>query len=127
MGFAHSLTGTKEAAMLKRFVSLAGLALLLSVMFVPAAHAQTRFSVQIGPVAPVVVAARPPYGYVWQPGYYVWTGYHRRWVRGGWVRPYVRDGWTRERWERRHRAFDGDWNRDRGRRDWDRDGRVWRR
>ena len=38
---------------------------------VPAAHASTHFSVQIGPwapVAPVVVAPGPPPGYVWQSG-----------------------------------------------------------
>jgi len=33
--------------------------------------------------APVVVAPGP--GYVWQPGYYVTTGYARHWVPGVWV------------------------------------------
>jgi len=34
-------------------------------------------------VAPVVVAPGP--GYIWQPGYYVTTGYGPRWVAGAWV------------------------------------------
>src|SRR6266446_4274807 len=72
-----SLARTKEAAMLKRYARLAGLTLLLGVVFVPVAHASTHFSVQIGPwapIAPVVVAPGPPPGYVWQSGYYVWIG-----------------------------------------------------
>ena len=38
--------------MLKRFAFVAGLTLLFGVVFVPSAHAQTRFSLQIGPAAP---------------------------------------------------------------------------
>jgi hypothetical protein len=118
--------------MLKRFAQLAGLTLLLGAVFVPAAHASTQFSVQIGPwapIAPVVVAPGPPPGYVWQSGYYVWAGSRYRWVPGAWVpAPYVRGRWG-ERWERRD--FDRDRGRDRTRdrnRDRERDERGnWRR
>jgi hypothetical protein len=120
--------------MLKRFAQLAGLTLLLGVVFVPAAHASTRISVQIGvpvPIAPVVFAPVPRPGYVWQRGYYVWTGFRYRWVPGAWVpAPYVRRGWAGERWERERRNVyrDRDWSRGRDRRDWDREQRgYWRR
>ena len=69
------------------------------VLLAANAHAATRVFVQIGapvpvyapappPPAPVVVAARPaPYGFVWRPAHYVWTGYGYRMVRATWVRP----------------------------------------
>jgi WXXGXW repeat (2 copies) len=119
--------------MMKRFAQLAGLTALLGVMFVPAAHASTRISVQIGvpvPFAPVVVAPGPPPGYVWQQGYYVRTGFGSRWVPGMWVPArYVRSRWAGQRWERERREFDRDrnWNRDRDRRDWDRERGYYRR
>lgn len=79
------------------------------------AHAATRVFVQIGappiiapvPVAaplPVVAPARvyrapAPYGYVWRPGYYVWTGYRYRLVPGAWVVPPYSGGvWVGPRW-----------------------------
>jgi len=121
--------------MLKRFAQLAGLTLLLGVVFAPAARASTHFSVWIGPSAPFapgVAAFGPPPGYVWQPGYRVWTGFGYRWVPGAWVRAlYARGNWAGERWEREHRDRDFDrdrhWNHDRDRRDWDRDRRDWDR
>src|ERR1700730_10677556 len=124
---------TLEAAMMKRFAQLAGLTVLLGVMFVPTAHASTRFSVHIGvpvPVAPVFVAPGPPPGYVWQQGYYVRTAFGSRWVPGAWVPAhYVRGGWAGQRSEREHREFDRDrnWSRDRDRRNWDRDERGYYR
>ncbi len=100
--------------MLKRFAQIAGLALTLGLAAVPAAHADTRFSLRIG-TGPIAVA--PP-GYVWQPAYRVWTGYGYRWVPGAWVpAPYLRG-------HHDARAY-RDWDRDR-RRDWDR-GRGWER
>ena len=117
--------------MLKRFAQLAGLTLLVGVVFAPAAHASTHVSVQIGtsvPIAPVVFAPGPPPGYVWQRGYYVWTGFRYRWVPAAWVpAPYVRRGWAGERWERERRDLyrDGNWNRGHDRRD--RDRGDWRR
>jgi YXWGXW repeat-containing protein len=102
--------------MLKRFALLASLTLLLGVAYVQPAQARTRFSFQIG------VGRIPPPGYVWQEGYYAWTGYGRHWVPGTWVPSpygYGRRDWARERWERRSYYRDRDW-RDRGRRDWDR-------
>ena len=137
--------------MLKRFAFVAGLTLLFGVVFVPSAHAQTRFSLQIGPAAPFYGAQGPGPGYVWQRGYYAWTGYDYRWVPGGWVRPYDgRRDWASERWERDHQEFhrawddwshdrngdryrDREWDRDRGgyrdgdRHDWYRDDRDSRR
>jgi hypothetical protein len=84
----------------------------------PRAHADTRFSIQIG--APVVVA--PAQVYVdrayWQPGYYASFGYERRWVPGYWVNHHYRDRWERDRWERQR------FERDRRERErWDRDNR----
>jgi len=106
--------------MLKRFAQVAGLTLMLGMVAVPAAHADTRFSLQIGPVA----VAHP--GYVWQPAYRVWTGYGYRWVPGAWVpAPYWRGGY-RERvyrnWD--HRGWDR--GRDYDRRNW-RNDRDYRR
>ena len=100
--------------MLTHIARLAGLTALLAVLIAPSAHAaQFRVGVQIGP--PVVVAPPPVYGaygapgYVWQPGYYVWTGYGRRWVPGAWVlRGHVPNGraygyWRNDRYDRRWR------------------------
>jgi hypothetical protein len=109
--------------MLKRFAYVAGLTLLLGIVFAPPAHASTRISVRIGapvPIAPVAVVARPR-GLVWRPGYRVWTGVGYRWVPGVWVpAPYARGYWA-PRWRERGRP---DWRRDR--REWDRRG-YWRR
>jgi hypothetical protein len=130
--------------MVKRVALLAGLTLLLSVAFVPAAHAQTRFSFQFG------MSPGPAPGYVWQDGYYVQSGYGDRWIPGGWVPArYGRRDWDAERWERDHRELHrdlerehrefhrneggrrdrdrSDWDRDREHRNWDRDERDWRR
>jgi hypothetical protein len=96
-----------------RYLRLAGLTVLLGTLLAPAAHADTRFDVRIGVGGPPVVAypprpfvayAPPPPvygGYVWQPGYFVWTGYHRRWVPGAWIRPgygYTRPIRVERRW-----------------------------
>ena len=115
--------------MVKRLALLASLTLLLGAAFVPTAHASTRFSFQIG------VAPGPAPGYVWQEGYYAWSGFRYRWVPGEWIpAPYGRRDWEAERsdrdhrdfhrdWEGEHRDFhrDGDWRNDRDRREWDRD------
>ncbi len=105
--------------MLTRYSRLAGLTLLFGTLLTPAAHADTRIAVHIGVpvravVAPVAVAPAPYGGFIWQPGYYVRTGYGRRWVPGAWIRPayrYGRPGWGYER-----RGYE--------RRDWDRDAVV---
>ena len=97
------------------------------LLFVPRAHADSRFSFQIGVGAPVVVAPAPVYvdGFYWQPGYYA-SG--QRWVSGYWVNRNYRDRWERDRWERQR------WERDRRERErFDRDRRFddrdrgWRR
>jgi len=122
--------------MLRRSFRLAGLTLLFGALLTPAARADTRFDIRIGVpgravVAPYPVVAAPyPYapsaydGLIWQPGYYVWAGYGRRWVPGAWVRPsyaYGRPGWSYERRgdDRRY------WDERRERDEW-RD-REWRR
>ena len=109
--------------MLNRLSRLIGLTLLLGLAYVPAAHADTRFSLSIGvPPAPIAVAAAP-FGYVWQPGYYVREGFHRRWVPGRWVpgahrsrdwryeRDRRRDDRDRRSWEQDRRDFDRSLNR----------------
>ena len=77
---------------------IAGLALLVAALHVPAAHAQTRFSFGVGigrPAPPVYVA---PYNdYYWEPAHRVWIGHGYRWVPGHWVR---RSRWEREAWRR---------------------------
>ena len=105
--------------------------LLSTVMIVTlaaTAHASTRFFVNIGapapvvvapvPVAPVVVAPVPPpapYPPVWQPAYYVWTGYGYRRMPGAWVRPpYAGAAWVPGRWVARPRGsvwVQGYWRR----------------
>jgi YXWGXW repeat-containing protein len=103
--------------MLNRLTPIVGLTMLLGLAYVPAAHADTRIAVSIG--APVVAPVQygPAYGYVWQPGYYVWTGWRYRWIPGSWVRsPYGSRRWGNDRWERDRRY----WNRDRR---WERDRR----
>jgi hypothetical protein len=115
----------REAIMLQRYSRLAGLTLVLGLFFVAAAEASTHVSVQIGVGAPIgvpVQVAPAPYGgYIWQPGYYVWSGFGYRWVPGAWVPgPYARGGWARERWA--HERWERErWERDH--RDWDRDHR----
>ncbi len=119
--------------MLTHIARLTGLTALLAVLIAPSAHAaQFRVGVQIGRPAPVVVAQPPVYGsygapgYIWQPGYYVWTGYGRRWVPGVWVlRGHVPNGRAYGYW--RNRGWDRDREFDRDRRGWDRDDRRWRR
>ncbi len=105
--------------MVKRIAQIAGVTLLLGGVFVPTAHADTHFSLQIGAPVPFAPGAVAPRGYVWQPGYRVWTGFGYRWIPGAWVpAPYVR-GYGAPEWRERGR---GDWDRDR-RGDWDRDRR----
>lgn len=64
-----------------------------------AAQAQVRFGVRVGVRAPVVVAAVPAYpgvGYVWVPGYYagaVWVP--GQWMYRGYDRAYVGGGYGR--------------------------------
>lgn len=80
-------------------VRLAGLTMLALFAAASTAHASTHVFVQIGVPAAVAVPAPPPpppavvaapvarYGYIWQPGYYVWAGHRYRFVPGAWVRP----------------------------------------
>jgi hypothetical protein len=87
-------------------------ALALFAVAVPRAQAGGQFYFRLGvgvpvpvaPVAPVVVArplVPPPYGYVWRPGFYNWTGITYSWVPAGWVRPpYARAVWVGPRWVR---------------------------
>lgn len=117
--------------MVHKLLHIAPVVMLLGILGVSDAHASTRVFVQIGRPAPIVapVAVAAPYGTVWQPGYYVWTGFRYRWVPGAWVRrPYARGRWERDRWDRDRRYWDrdrrGDRNRDRDRdgdRNWDRE------
>jgi hypothetical protein len=104
----------RETIMVKRFVVVASLALLLGVVAEPSAHADTRFSIQVGPG---YWSSAPGPGYVWQDGYQVWTGYGYRWIPGEWVRSYGGRNWARERWERDHRAFHRSWDDSERRRD----------
>ena len=115
--------------MLKRFAAITGFTLLLGMIVVPAADAQTRFSIQIGPG---YGSYAPGPGYYWQDGYNSWTGYGYSWIPGRWVRPYggryrVNRRWDRggyyRNWDNRGRYRDRGWNggRDRGgNRDYDR-------
>ncbi len=87
------------------------LSLVAVILAAPAAHAGTRVFVQIGApapiVAPVVVAppvavAPAPYGLVWRPAYYMWTGYGYQLVPAGWVRPpFAGAMWVPGRWASR--------------------------
>jgi hypothetical protein len=111
-----------------RYSRLAWLTLLFGTLLTPAAHADTRFEVRIGVPGPPVVAYVPPAhaGYIWQPGYFVSSGYGRRWVPGTWIRPTY--GYGRPAWRAEPRGYDRrDWDRDRrGERNERRD-RDWRR
>ena len=137
--------------MSRRWLRFAGLTLLLGFAAVPAAHADTRWSINVGVGGSRVGVAPAPYGYVWEPGRYVWTGYDYRWIEGYWIPPQIygsravapygddrnRDDrrWDdRGRWDRdrdRDENRGRDWRnrgRDRDRdRDWDRDRGDWRR
>jgi hypothetical protein len=117
--------------MLRRCFRLAGLTLFVGALLTPAAHADTRFDVRIGVPGPPVVApyafeSRGHEGFVWQPGYYVWTAYGERWVPGTWIRPSY--GYRRPAWSDEHRGYDrrdrdDRWERDRDER---RDRNEWR-
>jgi hypothetical protein len=99
----------KETIMLKRIAAIAGLTLVLGIVVVPSAHADTRFSIQIGPG----YWSNAP-GYYWQDGYDAWTGYGHRSYRG---RDWADRRWERDRrhddrnWGGRRPDRDGDWNR----------------
>jgi hypothetical protein len=90
--------------MKKRIAQVAGLTLLLGIVFVPSLHASPRFSfsLRLGPSAPIApygVAPSAPSGYIWQPGYYVQTPFGARWVEGAWIpAPYVRSTWGADQW-----------------------------
>ena len=109
--------------MVGHIARFAGLTALLATFVAAPAHAaQVHVGVQFGVPAPVVVAPPPavvyggpvvagpavvpPYGYVWQPGYFVVTSFGRRhWVPGAWVRraPIVPRGYVygyRHGWRR---------------------------
>src|SRR5437868_3049189 len=108
-----------EGVMGRTALRIAGLAILVAVLHVPAAHADTRFSFGIGvgvPAPPVYVAPAPVYaapvyappvyaapydGYYWEPAYRVWIGSGYRWIPGRWVRRDFRSQrWENERWRR---------------------------
>ena len=113
--------------MRKRIVQLAGLTLLLGIVFVPSLHASPRFSfsVRVGPsrpIAPYAVAPGPRSGYVWQPGYYVQTEFGDRWVEGAWIpAPYVRGNWGVDQWAHARGTYDrGTYDRPYDRENYDR-------
>ena len=110
--------------MLNRRIAL--LAIGAVILLATSAHAASHVFVRIdvGPPAPVYVPAPPPppppvvvyapppvpYGYVWRPGYYVWTGYGYRLVPGAWVRPpYAHAVWVAPRWEKHRHGHGGQW------------------
>jgi hypothetical protein len=108
---------------------IAAAAAFVGLLAVPRAHADTRFSIQVG--GPVVVAPAPVYveGSYWQPGYFASVGYERRWVPGYWVGRHYRDRFERERWERRaweHNRQDRD-RFERDQRRFNANDRGWRR
>jgi len=97
-----------------------GLAVLGVVVATPSARAESHFSFYFGVPAPVVVAppvvvgpapvvVAPPAYYgdtFWQPGYYGWVGYQRRWVPGRWVRRAPRANWNGRGWNDRREFHD---------------------
>ena len=97
---------------------ITGLAVLGVVVATPNARAESHFSFYFGVPAPVVVAppvyvrpapvvVAPPIYYgdtYWQPGYYGWAGYERRWVPGRWVHRAPRANWNGRGWNN-GRAF----------------------
>jgi hypothetical protein len=114
--------------MLKRYARLATLTSLLGLLVVPAAYASMQdmpIDAQIGP--PVAVVAPPPapaspIRHIWQPGYYVWTPYGKRWQPGVWLPwppgrgrgPSHSERWGHgERWEHGRHDWDhsGSWHR----------------
>src|SRR5260370_35508985 len=94
----------RRQPMRKRIAHVAGLTLLLGIVFVPSLHASPRFSfsLRIGPsaaIAPYGVAPRAPSGYVWQPGYYGQTPFGARSVEGAWSpAPNARGTWGGDQW-----------------------------
>jgi len=103
--------------MVRPVLRLAGLALTVLAFSTSTAHAGSHVyfgvNVGIGVPAPVAVAVPPPpppapahvapasapYGYVWRPGYYVWTGHAYRMMPGTWVRrPYAGAVWVAPRY-----------------------------
>jgi hypothetical protein len=83
---------------------LAGFTVATLLATAAVAHAAPQVSIGVGigvgapppvavavppppPPAAVVVGAPVPYGYVYRPGYYMWTGYGYQMVPGAYVRP----------------------------------------
>jgi hypothetical protein len=78
------------------------LGLSACVVAPPRAHRVTVIAVDMRPPPPrVVVVPAPRRGYVWEPGYWRWTGHKHVWVDGRWMRE--RRGWHWEpaHWEER--------------------------
>ena len=74
-----------------------------------------RVYVRIAPPPPVVerVIVSPGPGYVWVPGYYIWTGARYDWHAGAWRRPpRPRGVWVAPHWRHDRRGWffvEGHW------------------
>jgi len=99
---------------LQRTASGALLALLFTAT-TACAGPRGRVYVRVAPPPPLAerVVVTPGPGYVWVPGYYVWTGAPYNWRAGAWVRPHrPRAVWVAPHWRHERRGWffvEGHW------------------
>jgi len=79
------------------------------------AEPRGRVYVRVAPPPPVAerINVSPGPGYVWVPGYYVWTGTQYHWHAGAWTRPpRPRAVWVAPHWRHDRRGWffvEGHW------------------
>jgi WXXGXW repeat (2 copies) len=99
---------------LPRLTIAAAFAVLLTAATACAAP-RGRAYVRVAPPPPVVerVVVAPGPGYVWVPGYHLWSGSAYVWHRGAWVvPPRPRAVWVAPHWQHERRGWyfvEGHW------------------
>ena len=108
--------------MIKRKLLLAALAVSsIGIAPLPASAAVSVY-LDVAPPAPrYEVVPAPRAGYVWQPGFWDYSGDRHLWRKGYWVKERPGYYWHPSRWEHR----DGRWYMEKGR--WDRERYAYNR
>src|SRR5262245_8025703 len=114
---SHQTSEEYGGEIMRRWMLTAAGALLCGTLFFSEpASARTNFYVRVGPPASIhQVRPSARRGFVWQDGYYRWSGNRYRWVDGRFVRPpFAGARWTPGRWNNSRRGWywtGGHWRR----------------